>query len=230
MKRSAIGILGGMGPQASAYMYKLLIEMAQKEFGAKNNDDFPEIILYSVPIPDFISSLEKKEEALNILKGKVRDLNKIKPICYAVACNTAHILINDLQKATKVSFISIVTEVTNEVKKDGRKKIGLMGSFSLINSNIYEKALEKLGIEVLIPDKKELSMLESVARNIIAGNRLQKDIKILLKIVGSLRHRGADGVILGCTELPLIFPQKYSLPVYNSTEILSRALLRKYYE
>lgn len=230
MKQQAIAILGGMGPQASAYMYKLIIDMAQKEFGAKNNEDYPEIILYSVPIPDFISSFQKKEEALDILKKKVKNLNKISLICYAIACNTVHILVDDLQKTTNVPFISIVTEVVIAVKIDGRKKIGLIGSPSLIKSNIYGKALRESGIEVLIPDNKELFALEKVARNIIAGKRVKKDTEAVLKIINLLKRKGAEGVILGCTELPLILPNKFSFPIYNSVEILSMALLRKYYE
>lgn len=74
--RKTIGLLGGMGPEASGYMYKKLIEMSVSDFGAKNNDQFPEIILCSVPVPDFISDYKNKQKALNMLKESVLDLNK----------------------------------------------------------------------------------------------------------------------------------------------------------
>jgi aspartate racemase len=230
MKKGAIGILGGMGPQASAYMYRFLIDVAKSKFNARNNDDFPEIILYSIPIPDFISSLENKEQALKMLKEKVGILNSFNVSCLSIACNTVHMLIPNLQELSKTPFVSMIKEVAVAVKKQNLKKIGLMGSISLINSGIYQDALGKLGIETVLPNKTELKKLANISRNIIAGKNITKDKVILKKIAESLKQKGAEGIILGCTELPMVFPGKYSLPIFNSVEILSMALLRKYYK
>src|SRR5436853_459051 len=98
--KSSIGILGGMGPEASVYMYKTLIELSVKHFGAKNNDDFPEIILHSIPVPDFISNTRSKNTALKMLMDSVMDFNKLNISCLSIACNTAHLLLSDLQKVS----------------------------------------------------------------------------------------------------------------------------------
>lgn len=230
MGKKAIGILGGMGPQASAYMYKLLIDMSKNEFGAKNNNDYPEVILYSVPIPDFISSFEKKVEALKILKQKIKKLNNLNISCLSIACNTVHLLIPSLQEISKAPFVSIVLEVANEVKIRRLKRVGLMGSISLIQYGLYQRVLKKLKIDTVLPSAVELKRLESITRNVIAGKILTKDRETLITIAGALGKRGAEGIILGCTELPLVFPQKFKMPTFNSVEILSRALLRKYYK
>ncbi len=229
-KSRAIAILGGMGPEASVYMYKLLIERAVSHFGAKNNDDFPEIVLYSVPVPDFISNDKSKKKALNMLIEKVKQLNKLNIANLSIACNTAHVLLNELQNNTIIPFISMIKEVTDRVENEGITKVGILGTPSTIKSELYQKALSKKGIESVIPSDGQIKILELVIRNVIAGKILRTDAKKLIHIANFLRKMGAEGIILGCTELPLVFPKKYSLPVYNSVEILSLELLRRYYQ
>lgn len=150
IKKGAIGILGGMGPGASNYLYKILIDLSIKYFGAKNNDDFPEIILYSIPVPDFISSSEKKEKALKMLVARVKSLNKLNLSCLSIACNTAHALLSKLQSSSKVSFISMIDEV---VRKLGRihKAVGILGTPSAIKYRLYQDALKKIKFQQLFP-------------------------------------------------------------------------------
>lgn len=230
MKKHPIVILGGMGPEASAYLYDIMIQQSVDLFKAVNNDDFPEIILYSIPIPDFISSIKRQEEALKILKKRVRKLNKLNPLCMAIACNTAHTLLNDLQNVSKATFVSMIDEVVIEVRKDGFKNVGLLGTPSTIKSNIYQKAFERIKVKTLIPKKVDLNALEIIIRNIIAGKINEADTVILKKISNSLVKKGAQAIILGCTELPLIYPSNFGKKIYNSLEILSKSLLVKYYQ
>lgn len=230
MKRiPAVCLLGGMGPEASGYLYKLLIDLAIKEFGTKNNDDFPEIILHSVPVPDFISDDKSRDEALKMLKIRVKDANKLNISCVSIACNTAHILLPQLQSVSKAPFISMIDETVKEVHIDKRKKVGLLSTPSTIKYGLYQSALNKYGISTVIPSDKQIKTLEIIIRNVLKGKMLTKDSQNLEKIADDLSAKGAEAIILGCTELPLVFPKKYSLSVYNSVEILAHALLRKYY-
>lgn len=229
-KKLPIGILGGMGPEASDYLYKTLINLSIKYFGAKNNDDFPEIILCSVPVPDFISDYSNRNKALNMLKKRVLSLNKVNLSSISIACNTAHLLIDKLQSVSRTKFISMIDEVSLVVAEDKKKLIGIMGTPSTIKSGIYQSALTEYGINALVPSSQEIKILEKVIRNILRDKILRSDSVKLSLIANSLKEKGAQGIILGCTELPLIFPSKYSLPVYNSVEILAMSLLRKYYK
>lgn len=229
-KKQIIGIIGGMGPEASNYLYKTLIDLSIKYFGAKNNDDFPEILLDSIPISDFIADDSKKKEALKILKDRVVFLNKAKPSYLAIACNTVHILLDELQKKSKAPFISIIEEVANSVHKSDLRKIGILGTPLTIKSRLYHKALYRFEIEVIEPTKSELKILEKIIRNVITDSSSNKDKTSLVYMANALRDRGAEGIILGCTELPLIFPKKQSFPVFNSLEILAMVLLQKYYK
>lgn len=229
-KNKAIGILGGMGPEASAYMYTMLIDLAIKRFGAKNNNDFPEIVLQSIPVPDFISDIKSKHEALSMLLERVKLLNTLNLGQLAIACNTAHVLSPDIQKVSTVPFISMIDAVTNAVRKDKKKKVGLIGTPMTTKLGLYQDALAKYNVSVVIPTVKQIDQQEHVIRNVIAGKRKKSDTKLLKSIADSLVKKGAEGIILGCTELPLVFPGKYKTPIYNSVETLSMVLLRNYYK
>jgi len=228
--KKAIGILGGMGPEASVYMYRRLIELSVEKFGVKNNDEFPEIILQSIPVPDFISRMKEKQKALEMLEERVIQLNKLDINCLAIACNTAHLLLPALRKVSKVPFISMIDKVVEAVRKDKRKKIGIIGTPMTTKSKLYQNVLEKKGITVVVPTDTQLKTQEKIIRNVIAGKLLKSDTKKLRQIANSLQKKGAEGIILGCTEIPLVFPKKYALPVFNSVDILSLALLHNYYK
>jgi len=228
--KKAIGILGGMGPEASYYLYKTLIDLSIKYFGAKNNDDFPEIILHSIPVPDFISNDSDKKIALKILKDRIAQLNNANIICLAIACNTAHILLDELKLVSEIPFLSMIDEVVKQVDGDRINKVGLLTTPSTIRYSLYQKALEGKKMSAIVPNKKEQDLLEKIIRNVLRGKKTNEDQNRLLLISNSLKRKGAEGIILGCTELPLLFPEKYVLPVYNSIKILSVALLQKYYK
>lgn len=141
-ERPKIGILGGMGPQASAHLVKLLVDISAKEFGAKNNDDFPEILLDSVPIPDFICDESKKEIGWKMFQQRIKSMDKIGIGIFAISCNTVHILLNQLQLATKVQFISMIDEIVKEVRSLGAKKVGLLASPTTCKSRIFHQAFQ----------------------------------------------------------------------------------------
>lgn len=228
--KQSIGIIGGMGPQASAKLLEVLIAMCNKDFGARNGEDFPEVILNSVPVPDFISNTEKVKIALSILKTSVKNLEIFNPACFGIVCNTAHLLLDDLQIKTKVPFISIIDEVAKKVSKEKVSKVGLLATPVTIDSGLYQKALEKRNIKVVVPPKSEQEIVEKVIRNILAGEINKLDRQKLILVVKSLKEKGAKGIILGCTELPLIFPKNFPAPIFDSIEILAEALLKKFYE
>jgi len=148
VKKQSIGILGGMGPQASARLLNLMIEMSIRDFMAKNGDDFPEIILDSVPIQDFISNKKNEDKALEMLRSRTKKLNKFDLSCLAIACNTAHILLPELQVISKTPFISIIEEVSKAVDESKLRKVGILGTSQTIKSGLYQKSLEKLDIKI----------------------------------------------------------------------------------
>jgi aspartate racemase len=225
-----IGIIGGMGPQASAKLLETIIGLSAKEYGAKKDLDFPNIILNSVAVPDFISNKKNINEVLGVLTKVTARLEIFSPKCFGIACNTAHILLPSLQKITNIPFVSIIEEVAKTVKTNRIETVGLMATPVTIHSQLYQKALKKQGVKIIIPTLRERTTTDAVVRHVLAGKIKESDRKKLIEISESLRVRGAEGIILGCTELPLIFPKDFSFPIFDSIKILSEALLRKYYK
>ena len=226
-QRSIIGILGGMGPQASAHLVKLLVDKSTKEFEAKNGNDFPEIVLDSIPIPDFIVDKENEKTALKMLKERIKQMSKMQVGIFAISCNTAHILLDQLQSVSRAPFISMIDEIAKEIKGCGMKKVGLLASPTTFKLGIFQKAI---GSACLIkPSMAEFQILEVIIRKVIAGKVQKSDKLKLVEVANSLKEKGAQGIILGCTELPLIFPKRFDIPVFDSLEILARVLLKRHY-
>lgn len=225
----SIAILGGMGPQASAKLLQVIIDMATHDYSAKNDDDYPEIIVDSVPVPDFISNKQSVETVRAMLQTRVKKLQMFNPASFSIACNTVHILLKELQAVTKTLFISIIEEVVREVSDSKISRVGLLGTPVTLESRLYQSALEKRNIQTFIPSIKGQLVVERIIRNILAGKLENSDRKKLVKIADTLRESGTQGIILGCTELPLIFPKTYNVPIFDSIEILAKALLKNYY-
>ena len=224
-----IAILGGMGPDASCRLYQLMIELSRSDFGAVENHQYPEIVIDSVPVPEFFSNTQRAEEATFMLKDRVRKLNYLQPGCFGLACNTAHTILMDLELETLVPFVSIPEEVSREVKQKGYKRVGLLASPTTIFSGVYQTEFLDKNIEIILPENGYIEELGEIIGQIIAGDFKQTKEK-LLKIADSLKKKKVEALILGCTELPLVFPKNYSLPVLNTLEILARALLTRYYK
>lgn len=225
-----IAIIGGMGPQASAKFLEVFIDVCAKEFNAKSDSDFPEVILNSVSVPNFVSNEKNLELTLKILRKRVKKLEAFNPAFFSITCNTAHLFVVELQKETNVPFVSIIEEVSKKVSSVNIEKIGLLGSPITINSCLYQSALKQRKIDVILPSQKEVKTIEKVIANVLSGKILNSDRRIIINVAISLKKKGAEGIILGCTELPLIFPKNFSIPIFDSIEILANSLAQKAFE
>lgn len=229
-QKKIIGLIGGMGPYASAYFYKLLLKKSSDIYGAKDNDDFPEILIDSVPVPDFISDINKLNEAKSILLSRVKKMNSYGVESIGMICNTGHILYDDLAKISVGKFDSMIDLVAEEVSRRGIKKICVLATPTTIKFDLYGKALSKRGIRVYYPQKGLQKLHELVIRNMVAGKRISGDIKRLEILTKKLiKRHNLDGVVLGCTELPLVFPKNNFKNVVDCADVLADKLLERYY-
>lgn len=227
--KNIIGIIGGMGPQASAEFYHILIDQARHAYGAENNDEYPEIVIDSVPVPDFLGSTEKMEDAAQILERRVRKLTEYGSTIITMACNTACILVDRLQQQTDVPIISVVDEVVKEVSKDARLVL-LLASPTSLRLGLYQLALARHNLPYIVPQERDYRELEYIIRGVLAGEDRGVLMRKLVRLVTAYREKeNVAGIVLGCTELPLVFPITYDLPVYNSLSILANTLLKQYY-
>ena len=217
-----IGILGGVGPQATAFIYQKIIASAQANHNAVNNDDYSDILIASVPVPDFISSKEHLEEAKQMLIEAAKGLERAGCQSLCIGSNTVHILLGELEKQVSTPFISMVELVAERCKAIGYSTVALLGTPTLLSSRLYDDALEKQGVKLIKPSEAQIEICDTVIRSVIAGSKeipvRQEYVEALL----SMFDRKADGIILGCTELPLVLDYEVlGKRVISSDEILA---------
>lgn len=225
-----IGIIGGVGPQSTNFIYKKIIEFSQAKYGAKNNDDYPYLVFESLPIPDFINNKKHVERGKGMLIKSVANLEKAGATRLAIGSNTVHILLEELKKHTEIPFISVIEEVSKKINKKKIKNVGLLGSPVLIRSQLYEKELKKYGVQVIVPNRKQLEISESIIRDVLAGKSNIFLKKEYIALLHSMYDYGAENIILGCTELPqAINYEALHGKTIDSDEVLAEAIADYYY-
>jgi aspartate racemase len=225
-----IGIIGGVGPQATHYLYGKIIELSQRTYGAANNDDYPHLTIESLPIPDFISNTDKLPVALNMLSECVNRLEEQQVNRICIASNTVHLTLPELQKSTSIRFISMIDEVSEKCLHYGFKQVGLLGTPVLTKSNLYVEALAKRQIKLITPEKEKLHIIEEIIRGVLSGNHHNIDKNTYTSLIHALFDQGANAIILGCTELPLAIDYSvYGKRIINSDEVLAEAIVDYFY-
>ncbi len=230
MRTDIIGVIGGMGPQASVEFYRLLIKGAKQRYGAKNNNEFPEVVIDSVPVPDFLSDTASMETAAGILEDRVRRLTQFGATTVTIACNTACLLAHRLQRQTHLPFVSVVDEVVRRVAADNHTVL-LLASPTSLRLGLYQVRLAHYNVRYVVPQLRDYPQLEYIIRGTLEGNDTEMLMHKLVKLTERYVEKNAvSGIVLGCTELPLVFPSSYRLPVYSSLSILAESVLKQYYK
>tara|TARA_Y100000031_G_C8087347_1_gene322531 strand:- start:14 stop:685 length:672 start_codon:yes stop_codon:yes gene_type:complete len=213
-----IGILGGMGPEATAELYLKIIRIFQKKYGAKYDDDFPEIVIINLPIPDIVESLTAESKVKAMLIDGIQRLENAGVDFIAIPCNTVTKYLEEMEEAVSIPIINIVEEtikVTSDIDK-----VGLLGTESTINNNLYSELRKK----VLLPSLEQQQVTTKIIMGVLSGVKSEID-KFELKVISDdLISRGAEKVILGCTELPLIVSGGEFI---DTIEVLAEAIVEK---
>jgi len=201
-KYKTIGILGGMGPEATADLYLRIIQLFQQTYGAIYDSDFPEIIIVNLPIPDVVENANEQNLVKEMLIQGVKKLEKAGADFVAIPCNTVTYYIKEMKSAVSIPIMNILQETANEVRKSGIKQVGLLGTETTIRSKIYDTVLDDF--QILTLEKPEQIETTKIIMNILAGKKKPEEKEKLLEFVRKLKNSRAEKVILGCTELPLL--------------------------
>ena len=173
--KKTIGIIGGMGPEATADIYLKIIKLYQKRFGTKLDSDYPRILIDSIPIPDVINDFENKEKTLSILEQSARNLESLGVDFIIIACNTVSSFIPYLEKKISIPIINIVEEVKNKILEKGYRKVGLLSTSNTFKSGVYGSLLEESGIKTIYPTQKSRSKINGIILNVMSGKKLKRD-------------------------------------------------------
>lgn len=227
-KQKRIGIIGGMGPDASVRFLGRLVELSRDEHGVSKNSEYPEVFLSSISVNDFVENKKFIKNGIERIVNTSLQLEELGVSCFGISCNTAHIVLEQNNISLPNSFVSMVDEVVNKIERMKFSRVGILGSPVTIQSELYQDKLKKIGIKSITPTKKNTDVLGGLIVEILGG-KTKGATKKLIEIADSLVGKGAEVMVLACTELPLVFPDKYKKPIIDTSDVLVKALLNKYY-
>ncbi|KUJ59644.1 aspartate racemase [Flavobacteriaceae bacterium CRH] len=218
-----IGLVGGISWISTIDYYKLINEGVNNKLGGLN---FAECLIYSLNFGD----VQEKtwEQAYELLLNACLSLKKSGVDALVLCANTAHMYADELEKETGLPLIHIGTETAKAITQQKIKTIGLLGTQFTMEMDFYKDRLKSFGLNILIPEKQETrDYMQHVLKEELGRGIINPDSKEnYLKIANELISRGAEGIILGCTEIPLLIDQSdFSVPVFDTTKIHSEAIV-----
>ena len=216
-----IGLIGGISWESSLHYYKIINEKVKEELGGLHS---ARCVLYSVDF-DNIAKLQNEgnwQELNEIMISIAKKLENIGAELIVICANTMHKMADLIEEQISIPLIHIVDATAKEIKKKGIKKVGLLGTKYTMEQDFYVKRLkEKYGIKVIIPKENDRDIIHDVIFNELCLGIVKENSKQqYIKIIKDLERSGAEGVILGCTEIPLLITKEdVSIPVFDTTRI-----------
>ncbi|PZR20273.1 MAG: aspartate racemase [Citrobacter freundii] len=219
-----IGIIGGITWLSTVEYYKLLNELINRKLGGVSS---AKIILHSVNFAEIKSMTEAGDwdGILELVTDAAKKLEAAGAECLLLGANTMHKLADDLQKAINIPLLHIATETAKVINKDGLKTVALLGTRYTMQLPFYSDKLSAAGITTIIPDQDEIDYINTAIYNELGKGLFLPETKVrFISIINKLAQQGAEGAILGCTEIPLLLQQNDTpVKLYDTTLIHSLA-------
>jgi aspartate racemase len=220
-----IGLIGGMSWESSLEYYRILNETVRDRLGGLHS---AQCLMISVDFAE-IEALQhagRWEEAGQILAEAARSLERGGAECVVLCTNTMHKLAGAIQAAVSIPFLHIADATAQRVQSSGLQRIGLLGTRFTMEEDFYKARLTgSFGLEVLIPEQAERQQVHDVIYQELCLGIIRSDSRdAYRKIIAQLAQRGAQGIILGCTEIGLLVkPEDSPLPLFDTTRIHAEA-------
>ena len=216
-----IGIIGGLSWQSTVDYYRIINETENNLLHGSSTGN---VIIYSVNLEEMLPLVNCGEyEVLGNKLGNVaKKLQDAGAEIIILASNTMHIVAEHIQSHITTPFLHITDALATEIKKHGFTKVGLLGTPFTMSLPFYrDKLLKEYGITVITPPEKEHKTIFDIIRNELTFNIIKEESRDeYLRIMHDLHSQGAEAIILGCTEIPMLIQQKHtSIPILDTTRI-----------
>jgi aspartate racemase len=216
-----IGLIGGMSWVSSAEYYRLMNERVQQKLGALHS---AQCIMYSVDFEEMeqMQHQDRWEDMTRIVVDIAQRLERAGAELLVICANTMHKAADDVQKAISIPLLHIADATATRVKAAGIRKVGLLGTKFTMEDAFYRgRLIDRHGLQVLVPGEEERQVVHGVIYNELCLADVRPESKAkFVEIVQRLAARGAEGVILGCTEIPLLVKQEdVDVPLFDTTRI-----------
>lgn len=218
-----IGIVSGLGAAAGARFYSMLVKECQNR-GARYDSDFPEVFLHNIPSLGMDETGICDHGLIQIeLSKSIEHLNKSGAEIIMIACNTVHVYHGDLQAQSRAEILNMVEIASMRVTEGS--VVGVLSSRSTKDSGLYRDAISRRGAKIIETTEEQQYLIDKSIGSAIAGIILFSDREYLTEIIISMRETGANKIILGCTELPIIVDiRNHALCIDAGQAMIEKAL------
>jgi len=221
-----IGILGGMSPESTVEYYQYITRTYTQRFG---DYGYPDIIIYSVSFQPYVDwpNEDRWDLVGQGLSQAAQRLEAAGADFIVIATNTMHLVLDQVQASLHIPVLSLLDVVGEAILAKGLQRVGLLGTRFTMEKNLYQDALARKGITVLIPDAGDRQYVNRVIYDELVAGQIRAESRAgYVDIIKKLAARSAQGVILGCTEIPLLVSEADAgLPLFDTTLIHAEAAL-----
>lgn len=222
-----IGLLGGMSWESSLEYYRIINESVKSKLGGSHSAN---CLMYSFDFHEVekLQNLGKWNELRSLMVEEAMNLKRAGSEYIVICANTIHLMADDIEKATGLEVIHIADATGDEIVRRNVKKVLLLGTKFTMEGSFYKDRLESRGIELLIPDENERQIVHDIIYNELVLGEIKPESKLkYINIIDKMTQKGIEGVILGCTEIPLLIQQSdVYVEVFDTTEIHSKAAVK----
>ena len=220
MNLKTIGLIGGMSWESTVTYYKIINETVKEKLGRLHSD---KCILYSVDFQEIeeCQANGNWEKSGEILGEAAYNLEKAGADFIVICTNTMHKVVNQIKEKISIPILHIAEMTAEKILEKGLKNIALLGTKYTMEQDFYKSKLIEKGINVIIPDKNDIEIINEVIYDeLCLGTINSNSKKKFLEIVDKLRSKGAEGIILGCTEIGLLIKNEDTdVPLFDTAII-----------
>jgi aspartate racemase len=223
-----MGLLAGMSWESSSVYYQLINRQVQQRLGGVHS---AKVLMYSFDFGE-VSRLQQAarwDEAAELLSGVGRTLAKGGADFLAICCNTMHLMADDVQHAAGIPLLHIANPLGEAAKKAGMKRLGLIGTrFTMDEPRIIADRLrQKFGLDVILPDTAGRETIDGIIQTELVKGVIRDESRARYRaVMAKLIEQGAEAIILGCTEIPLLVSQAdSSVPLYDTMQLHAAAIV-----
>ena len=221
-----VGLVGGTGWISTAEYYRYINEEANRRRGGLH---FVECVLYSLDYGeiDALKRTGRGAEVFHLILNAAKKLEGAGAKGLVLCANTMHMFVEQLEPELTIPILHIADAAGREINAKGLRTVGLLGTRLTMELDFYKKRLQTMGIETIVPETEDREFIEyAINAELLKGVFKPQTKNGFLQIIDDLREKGAEGIVLGCTEIPLIVKQgDVDIPVFDTTVIHSRAIV-----
>jgi aspartate racemase len=216
-----IGLIGGMSWESTGEYYRLINEMVWRKLGGQHS---AQLVLYSVDFDPIerAQSEQRWDEATFILTDAAKALKRAGADFVLICTNTMHKVADEVEQASGLPLLHIIDVTGDAIRREGMQRVGLVGTRFTMEDGFYQRRLRSpFGLDALTPSERERQDIHRIIYDELCHGRIRSSSrKLYQKIISGLVDAGAEGIVLGCTEIPLLIrPEDVTVTVFDTLQI-----------